>query len=288
MVAFYARLIAPFPYPRLANVQSSTLFGGMENAGAIFYSGEAIARGQLGEGTVAHEIAHQWFGDAVSPARWADVWLSEGFATYFGSLFMARDSAALTRAMQRTAQGYLKSKVTGLALVDTLAVPENNLMSLLNANSYQKGGFVLHMLRDVVGDSAFFRGVRTYYRAGRHGTAVTDDLQREMEAESGQDLRWFFDQWLRRPGYVEATTSWRHDGGAGKLVLTIEQSARFGAYRFPLTVALRAADGSEQRVRVEVPAERRAEIELPMAVAARPAAVVIDPDVKVLGVFTNR
>src|SRR5690606_29984849 len=87
MVDFYSTLVAPFPYEKLAHVQSSTRFGGMENVAAIFYAERSIAQGRDIEGTVAHETAHQWFGDAVTEADWHHLWLSEGFASYFGPLF---------------------------------------------------------------------------------------------------------------------------------------------------------------------------------------------------------
>jgi aminopeptidase N len=288
MVRTFAELVSAYPYEQLAHLQSSTRFGGMENATAIFYSDQAFRRRSVGLTLIAHEIAHQWFGNSVTPRDWPHVWLSEGFATYFAQLWHERfDGASAFRdGMRQIRETVVKAPV--VAQRPVIDSTQADLLALLNANSYQKGGFVLHMLRDVVGDSAFFRGVRAYYRAGRHGTAVTDELRREMESETGRELRWFFDQWLRRPGYVEASTSWRHDPATGKVVVTIEQAGRFGAYRFPLEVALRGADGNEQRSRIEVPAERRAVIELAAVVQARPTAVAFDPDVKVLGVFTNR
>ena len=90
MVNFFATKIGPYPYEKLANVQSSTRFGGMENASAIFYSQESIAKGKNIETTVSHEIAHQWFGNSVTEKEWHHLWLSEGFATYFGALFLNR------------------------------------------------------------------------------------------------------------------------------------------------------------------------------------------------------
>jgi hypothetical protein len=87
MVEYFSQLIAPFPYETLAHVLSSTRFGGMENATAIFYDEQPLADGRNIESTVAHETAHQWFGDSVTEADWPDLWLSEGFATYFGALF---------------------------------------------------------------------------------------------------------------------------------------------------------------------------------------------------------
>src|SRR2546430_1893444 len=111
---------------------------------------------------------------------------------------------------------------------------EQDLMALLNENSYQKGGFVLHMVRTRLGDSAFFRGLHRYYDRYRNGNALSDDLRRELEASSGRPLGWFFDQWLRRPGFPELTASWTYDAGAKRVIVSITQGTRFGSYRFQI------------------------------------------------------
>lgn len=256
MLAFYSELVAPFPYPALAHVQSATRFGGMENAGAIFYSEQSIASGNLGEGTVAHETAHQWFGDAVTPGQWNDVWLSEGFATYFGNLFFER-ADSLQRFREITAQswrGYLQSQVKELAIVDTLRVPNNNLLDLLNANSYNKGGAVLHMLRGLLGDEVFFAGIRRYYRRHLNGNARTPDLRRAVEEEAGRDLGWFFDQWVYRPGYpiLEVTHTW--DPYRSEAVVTVQQvqKSEWPSFRFPLDLVFKTLSGAEVEHRVQI------------------------------------
>jgi aminopeptidase N len=287
MLSYYSTLIAPFPYDRLAHVQSATRFGGMENAGAIFYSDRAITGGRLSEGTVAHEIAHQWFGDAVTPGRWADVWLSEGFATYFGALFFeAVDGAQRFQQMRESSwRGYLESEVTNLAIVDTLRVPGNDLLELLNPNSYNKGGAVLHMLRGVLGDSVFFRGVRRYYQRHLHGNAVTADLQRALEEEAARPLDWFFEQWLYHPGYPMLRVSHRWDAATREAVVTVEQvqNATWPAFRLPLQLAFAVGDaiGGEVRRVVEIDG-RRWERRFPLPAA--PSAVRLDPDGWVLKV----
>jgi aminopeptidase N len=290
VVEWMARLVGPFPYEKLAHVQSSTIYGGMENASAIFYDEKLFHDRAMTVDLIAHETAHQWFGDAVTPREWSHLWLSEGFATYLSALWTERsqgDSAFRAQMAATRAQ----------ILADTVAVPrrpvidtiETDLKALLNANSYQKGGWALHMLRRLVGDSAFFRGLRQYYEAHRHGTAVTEDLRRAVEATSGQQLDWFFDQWLRRPGYATPALTWEHDSTAARLTVTIDQQrARFGAYRFPLTLAVHYPSGSVRRVSVEVAAEPRTVVQLPVPGNARPAKVVPDPDVELLARFDGR
>ncbi len=288
IVRLFSELIAPFPYEKLAHLQSSTRYGGMENAGAIFYADTPFRRRSMQPGVIAHETAHQWFGDAVTEREWSHVWLSEGFATYFQQLWVERfrGDSAFREDMRGTRDQIVKApEVASRPVIDTV---QTDLMALLNTNSYQKGGWTLHMLRALVGDSAFFRGLRSYYLANRHSTALTDDLRRAVEASSGRPLGWFFDQWLRRPGFAEVTTSWRYDASQRRVVATIAQGSRFGAYRFPLTVAVIDASGRERRATIDVPASANTTLVVPVEIDAAPRGVVFDPDVRVLGTFQAR
>jgi aminopeptidase N len=287
IVEWMASLVGPFPYEKLAHVQSSTIYGGMENASAIFYDEKLFQNRAMSVDLIAHETAHQWFGDAVTEREWPHLWLSEGFATYFSALWTERSQGQDAFRAQMTATRAQIFADTGAVarrpVIDTI---ETNLTALLNANSYQKGGWTLHMLRRVVGDSAFFRGVRQYYGAHRHGTALTDDFRRAVEATSGQSLGWFFDQWLRRPGYPTPHFRWEYDSAAARVTVTVDQQqARFGAYRFPLTIAVHDSAGTLRRVQIEVPAQPRTSVPLPFEVATRPARVVPDPDADLLARF---
>lgn len=278
MIRYYAGRFGAFPYEKLAHVQSATRFGGMENVGAIFYSEQAIASGSLGEVTVAHETAHQWFGDAVTPATWSHLWLSEGFATYFGmQYFEEADGIGRFRELLReSAAGYLQSEDVNIPIVDTLHVPENNLFALLNRNSYNKGGQVLHMLRGLVGDSAFFAAIAQYYGTHRNGTATTRDLQDAFEAVSGRDLGWFFEQWVYRPGYPQLALTTRWDAEAGEAVVRIEQtqSADWPTFRIPLELEFHTSAGA---VRHRVDMEGRT-VEMRVKLPGPPDNVIVDPD----------
>src|SRR5690606_17868864 len=175
-------------YEKLAHLQSATRFGGMENATAIFYSDAAFRRRSVGTGLIAHETAHQWFGNAVTEREWAHLWLSEGFATYFAQLWTehALGDSALREGMRAMRTQILESDVTAARSVIDSA--QTDLMGLLNTNSYQKGGFTLHMLRAVVGDSAFFRGIRSYFSENVHGTALTAVFRAAVERAHGEPL----------------------------------------------------------------------------------------------------
>src|SRR5258705_7309242 len=223
IVEVMQRLIGPFPYEKLAHVQSSTKFGGMENSSAIFYAEKPYIERKMGEGVVRHETAHQWFGDAVTPRDWPHLWLSEGFATYFdGVIGAALDGdTVLANHMRDGAESYFKSDVTDRPIVDSANAAEP--MRLLNANGYPKGPWVLHMLRDLIGDRPFFNGLRPYYRTYLDSTANSEDFERVMEKASGKDLGWFFHQWLHQPGYPQLDVTWQHDAGAGRMIVGITQ-----------------------------------------------------------------
>jgi len=282
MVQLFASLVGPFPYEKLAHLQSSTRFGGMENASAIFYADAGFRRGTMGDGVVAHETAHQWFGDAVTERDWPHLWLSEGFATYFAALWTraARGDSAFRVQMADIRQTILadSESVAKRPVIDTI---ETNLLALLNRNSYEKGGFVLHMLRNEVGERAFFNALRAYYAIFNHATATSDDLRAAMEREVKRPMSWFFDQWLRRPGFPSVTAEWSYDAGAKEVAITVSQSSPFGNYQFPLTIAVIDSAGGQHRTTLTMPSSGAAgAVRVPLASA--PANVVLDPDVALL------
>ena len=282
IVTYFSQLIAPFPFERLAHVQSSTRFGGMENATEIFYSDEAFRRHTMNDGLISHETAHQWFGDAVTERDWPELWLSEGFATYFSALWAehAHGDSVFRETMRGIRARVLRDeRVATRPVIDTT---ETNLMALLDANSYQKGGFVLHMLRRELGDSDFFRGLRIYFHAHEFGNATSADLRDALEQSSGRPLHWFFDQWLRRPGYPELTVNWSYDASAYAVHVTVTQGDRFGYFRMPLTLELRDAQGRTQVATIDLDATAETTTTIPLRLLSAPTALVADPDVSLL------
>lgn len=288
IVSLFSKLVGPFPYEKLAHVMSQTRWGGMENAAAIFYADGIFRRGGLDEGLIAHETAHQWFGDAVTERDWPHVWLSEGFATYFAALWTehSRGDSAFRAQMTQMREQIIKTPLTAAEPIVRTAVPD--LGKLLNSVVYQKAGFTLHMLRREVGDSAFFRGVRSYFRKYRHGNALTEDFQREVEASSGSKLDWFFDQWMYRPGFAELNVGWRYDAARRLLTVTVAQGERFQPYRLTLPLEITSASGKVTRVTVRVPASRVGTIPLTAPLDAAPRLVRFDPDASLLATIVVR
>lgn len=284
IVSTFAKLAGPFAYDRLAHVQSATRFGGMENATAIFYSDKAFRDNTLGVELIAHETAHQWFGDAVTPRRWADLWLSEGFATYFAALYtrQSRGDSAFLATMQRIRGEIMAAPIVAQRpVVDSVGADAP--LTLLNANSYQKGGFVLHMLRARVGDSVFFASLREYQRRFRHATATTDELREILERRSKTSHAEFFDQWLHRPGWADYAITWTWRADNKSLVLAIMQGTRFAPFAAPLTLRLRDQAGQTRDVVIDIRAEKQQLITLPLTNLAEIVEIIADPQVRLLG-----
>ncbi|MEO0341556.1 MAG: M1 family metallopeptidase, partial [Bacteroidota bacterium] len=204
--------VAPYPYTKLANVQSKTRWGGMENASNIFYFENSVNGKEEREGLIAHEIAHQWFGNSASEADWHHVWLSEGFATYFTHLYYeynhGRDVMQDRLQTDRTNIIRYARQNPKQPIVDTTITDYNQVLS---TNTYQKAGWVLHMLRQEVGTENFWKGIKRYYQKYQFSNAYTADFKNIMELVSGQELDDFFRQWFYQPGLPDLEVSWSFD-----------------------------------------------------------------------------
>ncbi|HEY5368280.1 MAG TPA: M1 family metallopeptidase [Hanamia sp.] len=235
ILQWYISHIGTYAFEKLANVQSKTMFGGMENAGCIFYFENSVNTKDI-ESLMAHEIAHQWFGDNVTEKDWPHLWLSEGFATYMTDIYLESrygvDSLkALLRQQREEVVAFSKNHKT--PVVDT--TESKHLMNLLNVNSYQKGAWVLHMLRRKLGDSLFWDGIRTYYKTYYGSNANTSDLEKVFEKVSHQNLQTFFKQWLYLPGQPMLNIAWKYDKSQKSVSLNIEQT-QGSLFHFPLQI----------------------------------------------------
>jgi aminopeptidase N len=272
MIDWYQRQVGPFPYPSLAHVQSGTIFGGMENATAIFYAQRAMGSGQMSEETVAHETAHQWFGDAVTESDWHHLWLSEGFATFLAAEWIghADGDSAMRADFAKMRAAVIASPVTERPIIDPAAT---DLMKLLNSNNYPKGALVLRALQGMIGDSAFWRGLRGYQAGYRDGNALSSDFAGVMSDVAGRDLTWFFREWLTQPGYPQLEVTKAYDARARRLTLTVRevQKEAWGTWTLPqLAFGL---DGDVRRADVA----GRSTTVVFENVARDPATISVDP-----------
>ena len=276
---YFSEHIGPYSYEKLAHVQAAGLGGGTEHASAIFYGEKGVASGN---GPVVHEVAHQWWGNAVTERDWDDVWLSEGFATYFTLLyaeqFDGRD--AFVRGLRSSRDRILQLEKK---MPDTPVIHRNlsDMRRVLNQFVYQKGGWTLHMLRYTIGTDRFWDGIREYYRRYQNRNASTDDLREIMERVSGSDLRWFFSQWLTRSGVPALSGTWTYDASARQVVVELKQSQAGEPYRLPLEVGITAASGNAAP-RIERCELTGRDVRCTFAADVEPTAVVLDPNTWVL------
>jgi len=289
-LAFFSETIAPYPYEKLALIIGATRFGGMENSSAIVFTSTLFdSRGnekmskRFGipartEDVVAHEIAHQWFGDSVTESTWADLWLSEGFATYFAGLFIEKfDGQDAFRDYLRNAaeRCFAYEKLRNTPIHDTQT---QDLMRLLNENNYQKGAWVLHMLRERLGDEPFFKGLRTYYNAHREANATTEDLRDALEKASRQDLHEFFTRWVYGTGHPIYQLSWSSKNISEKkrtVTITLNQAQAGDPFLDPVPVAIVTRGLGTKRVTI-TPTGRATTAQFTLS--RQPDAVTLDPD----------
>ena len=273
---YYSGIIGPYPYEKLANVQSKTIYGGLENAGAIFYSEGSVTGLGKAERLIAHEIAHQWFGNCVTEDDWHHIWLSEGFATYMTSLYFEsfQGRARLESDMRSAREKVLRYYDTNSKpVIDTTIT---NLMDLLSTNSYQKGEWVLHMLRNKLGDDVFMKGLRLYYERFYNSNALTKDFKNVMEEVSGRNLDKFFQQWLYTSGQPELKI-WHETGKKkGTIEVYVEQKQE---KLFEFNLELLIKDSSQEKI-VNIPVNDR--VTKVIVKSKSDSVIVPDPNVNLL------
>lgn len=270
---FFRDYIGPFPFKKLANVQSTTMFGGMENASAIFYGENTVKGDRSSEALIAHEIVHQWFGNSATEKNFSHLWLSEGFATYLTNIYIEQKYGidSFYKRLEDDREKVIQfAKTSKQAVVDTTS----DYMDLLNANSYQKGGWILHMLRRSVGDSAFKKIIQTYYAQYKGGNADSQDFEDVAEKVSGKDLTQFFQQWLYQPGIPELEIKTGMDSDA--LILEIEQLKNI--YQTELAVQIIDAENVVTVHRIPL-TEKNTSVKLKIK---GPVKIQFDPEMKLL------
>jgi len=266
MLTHFSKLTGvDYPYPQYAQVfVQDFIFGGMENTSATTLMDTAIVdrTSQLDvdmDSLVAHELAHQWFGDLVTCRDWSHGWLNEGFASYLETVWKRADKGRDEEAYYRMGQhaAYL-AEDAGSYRRPIVCKDYVEPIEIFDRHLYQKGASVLHMLARELGEDLFWECVRHYLTKNEYGSVLTDDLRRAIEDVSGRNLEWFFDQWVHHGGHpvlrVEAKRE--KNGVAVTVVQTHGTDAMTPRHRFDVDVRIETAKGSFTR-RLEIRSERQ-------------------------------
>ncbi len=287
MIEFFARRIGvPYPYAKYAQVAvNDFIFGGMENTSATTQTADTMhdERAHLdfkSDPLVAHELAHQWWGDLLTCRDWAHAWLNEGFATYFEALWCEENLGADEFAwnLRQDRDGYFDEdahRYRRPVVCNRYRAP----IELFDRHLYEKGSLILHMLRREVGDGLFFKSLNLYCTGHRGQNVITQDLQRAFDEATGRNLDFFFDQWVYKEGHPEIEVSSSFDDKRKLASITVKQTQQtsdtIGLFRFAVTIALMDAEGSDERHRVEIK-EKEQVFNFPREKA--PKAVRFDPE----------
>ncbi len=283
-LAFYSDRIGPFSYEKLANIQSNSVSGGMEAASAILYSENSVSgdRSLRWRNVVIHEIAHQWFGNAVTEKDWDEVWLSEGFATYFTLLFIEHQYGH-----DEFIDGLRSSKVSVDAFYGknpNYRIIHDNLKDMKDVTTsqiYQKGSWTLHMLRGVIGTDNFWKGIKIYYQRHRDSHATVSDFKEVMEEVSGKDLSVFFDQWLFKPGTLKYRGNWKYNAAKKEITIKLDQIQTDGSlFKMPIEIGINYPDKKKAKIE-KLHADSKSNVFV-ISVPEEPEDVVLDPNMWVL------
>ena len=295
MMAFFEEKTGvAYPYNKYDQTMVADFqFGGMENITATTMADTEIfsADSEFGKSgvmdLVSHELAHSWFGNLVTCKNWAELWLNEGFATFM-------EAAYRERAFGRAAYiAKVRSDALNVLIDDTITRRRHGLYNLragdvpsLFDNSsvtYSKGGAVLHILREQVGDEAFWKGVNIYLNRHKFANVESTDLKRAMEESSGQDLKWFFDQWVYGASLPRISVTKAYDARNKTLRLTFAQTQKPdtivpAVFRLPMEIEITTASGAKtEKVNIT---QRIQSVRIP--VDGKPSDIVFDPAEKII------
>jgi aminopeptidase N len=285
MIGFFAdKTGRSYPYNKYAQSVMPDFGGGMENISATTMTDAALKdeiealEGDF-DGLVAHELAHQWFGDLLTCKDWSHLWLNEGFASYFDPLFTEHDRGedAFRLEMNNVLKSYLDNdRGYRRPIVEAHYESSNDMF---DGVTYAKGSCVLHTLRGLIGDEAWWKGIRGYVADHQLQVVETDDFRKAMEAAYGRDLKWFFDQWVYKAGHPELKVRWHYEDDDKTVRIKIQQTQKLDdqtpLFRLPTTLAITEDVGRTRKVPIVIDG---ASHEFVIPSASRPKMVQVDPD----------
>ena len=253
MMTFFSKITGvDFPWVKYSQITGRDyVAGAMENTTATIHQESAqqdareLVDGNRWEGTIAHELFHQWFGDYVTTESWSNLTLNESFADYSQTLWdeykYGKDAGDAENFQGM--QGYLGNP--GSEKKDLVRFHYRNREDMFDEISYQKGGRILHMLRNYVGDSAFFKSLNNYLTTNKFKSAEAHQLRLAFEEVTGRDLNWFFNQWYFGSGHPTVEIDYQYNDAAGKMNVIIKQTQKTGKL-FRLPVAIDIYNGAEK------------------------------------------
>ncbi len=294
MIDVYEQLTGvPFPYNKYdQTVVSKFQFGGMENITATTMNDDEIFMADFDFGKsivvdlVSHELAHSWFGDMVTCKNWAELWLNEGFATYMEAAYrektFGRDD--YLRKIKTNADDFLTNETINKKRHPLFDLRAGNVDELFENSytTYSKGGAVLHTLREQVGTEAFWKAINIYLNRHKFANVESTDLEKAMEEASGQDLKWFFAQWVYGGGAPKLDVRQSYSARTKTLKLTITETQPPDkitpvVFRLPMDLEIETASGKTTE---KVDVTKRIQI-FSFKVAAKPTGITLDPGMKI-------
>lgn len=255
MMAFFSTITRQeYPYEKYAQSAVERYRGGMENISATTQTDQTLHDERAEQdypslGLVAHELAHQWFGDLLTCASWSDIWLNEGFASFFESLYREHHLGheEYREHMRDFENSYFATDRRYRRSIVEHRYSDN--AHLFDATTYQKGARVLDMLRDVLGDPLFFAGMQHYVAANRAKNVVTFDFEKALEEVSGRNLDWFFNEWVYHSGHPElkVTAQWNAPRKVEQVHVEQVQFVDVTTllFRMPVKIEIRTAGGTK-------------------------------------------
>ena len=295
--SFYRSLLGSAPYPQLTvAVSESDLPGGHSPAyfvivnqilptAAVTWRADPVSFDNYPAFFLAHEIAHQWWGQAVGWKNYHEQWISEGFAQYFAALYAGEQDgpAALGNIMRQMRRWALEHTDEGPIYLGYRLGHIENDSRVFRAIIYNKSAVVLHMLRRIVGDEPFFAGMRRFYEQSLFAKAGTDDFRRVMEAETGRNLGRFFERWVYGFGVPSVTVTHEVEETPGGVSVVVVRATQQGpVYDLPITIAIEQTNGTIRQA-VLVLTEATGELRVPVEGKVR--RVTVDSDASALARF---
>lgn len=293
MIGFFSNIFGvDFPWQKYAQIAvRDFVAGAMENTTATVHE-EGVQNDTRSlidgnsDAVIAHELAHQWFGDYVTCEEWGQLPLNESFANYSEYLWSEYNNGKNEADWQN-----MQEMRQYLAEAETKQVPMiryfyKDREDMFDSHSYAKGGRILHMLRTYVGDDAFFASLQHYLKKHAFGTAEIDDLRMSFEKVTGEDLNWFFDEWFHRPGHPQIKITQEYSQANKRVLLKIKQTQDTLAttvYRLPLKVDV-WVNGKKNRYDALIDKTTQT-LEFPAA--KKPDLVLFDAEAQLLGVVEH-